>query len=186
MKKIIATLGPSTFNQKIVEKLDESGVDIFRINLSHTEIKDYQKLAEKISIWTKKPVCPDTEGAQIRTGKIINNKNILSLKKSDFVELVDKDNYKDFDNQIPLSIKSPEKIIKQGDLLKIDFDSAIVQATKIDQKSVICRVITEGEIGSNKGISSDRKYIISPLSEKDITLMKVANKLKQDTIFLSF
>ena len=53
MKKIIATLGPSTFNQKIVEKLDESGVDIFRINLSHTEIKDYQKLAEKISIWTK-------------------------------------------------------------------------------------------------------------------------------------
>jgi len=73
-KKIIATLGPASFSETIVKKLDDSGVDIFRINLSHTKINDYKGLVNKISSWTKKPVCPDTE---YLSDKINNNENIF-------------------------------------------------------------------------------------------------------------
>ena len=34
--KITCTLGPSSLNKKIILKLKSLGVDIFRINLSHT------------------------------------------------------------------------------------------------------------------------------------------------------
>ena len=42
-KLIISTLGPSSLRKEIVQKMDESGVDVFRINLSHTNIDDYKK-----------------------------------------------------------------------------------------------------------------------------------------------
>ena len=49
--KIICTLGPSSFNKSVLKKLRVQKVDIFRINLSHTninEIKNKNKLFKKI------------------------------------------------------------------------------------------------------------------------------------------
>ena len=39
---IIATIGPSSMDKDTIQKMDKSGVDIFRINLSHTEAKDFK------------------------------------------------------------------------------------------------------------------------------------------------
>jgi pyruvate kinase len=47
--------------------MDVAGVDIFRINLSHTEIEDFEFVYDALRSWTDKPVCPDTEGQQGRT-----------------------------------------------------------------------------------------------------------------------
>ena len=47
-KLIISTLGPSSLRKEIVQKMDESGVDVFRINLSHTNIDDYKKICLKL------------------------------------------------------------------------------------------------------------------------------------------
>ena len=65
--KIICTVGPSSYDESIIKKMDESGVDLFRINLSHTKIDDFTSLAKNLMNWTDKPVCLDTEGAQLRT-----------------------------------------------------------------------------------------------------------------------
>ena len=40
-KVIIATIGPSSMNKQIIQKMEKSGVDIFRINLSHTTVEDF-------------------------------------------------------------------------------------------------------------------------------------------------
>ena len=69
-KKIIATLGPSSLIQNVVKKMDILGVDIFRINLSHVQINEFEEIINKVKDWTDKPICPDTEGAQLRTGNI--------------------------------------------------------------------------------------------------------------------
>ena len=41
--KIICTLGPSSFRKKILHKLKSQKVDIFRINLSHTNQNEIKK-----------------------------------------------------------------------------------------------------------------------------------------------
>ena len=79
-KKIICTLGPSSFNSKTLKELKKLGVNIFRINMSHTSISE---LNEKILFLKKnkiKNICIDTEGAQLRTSKI--KKKIYLKKKS--------------------------------------------------------------------------------------------------------
>ena len=70
-KKIIATLGPSSFFEDVVKKMDLFGVNIFRINLSHTNINEFKKIINKVKNWTDKTIAPDTEGAQLRTGNIV-------------------------------------------------------------------------------------------------------------------
>ena len=39
--KILATIGPASIDKLILQRLDSAGVDIFRINLSHTKVEDF-------------------------------------------------------------------------------------------------------------------------------------------------
>ena len=43
-RKIICTLGPSSFNKSVLLNLKKIGVDIFRINMSHTSISELENL----------------------------------------------------------------------------------------------------------------------------------------------
>ena len=65
--ELLSTLGPSSLNKTVLKKLELLGVSLFRINLSHTEIKDLEETIDLIRSYTNVPICIDTEGAQIRT-----------------------------------------------------------------------------------------------------------------------
>ena len=65
-KKIIATIGPASFVPSIVKAMDKAGVDIFRVNLSHTDPEDVETVYDMVYAWTNKPVCPDTQGVENR------------------------------------------------------------------------------------------------------------------------
>ena len=85
--KIICTLGPSSFNKNTLSKLKSLGVNIFRINLSHTEKKDILKKIIYLKKNNIKNICIDTEGAQLRTTKV---KKKQFVKKSSFVKIYNK------------------------------------------------------------------------------------------------
>ena len=70
-RKIIITLGPSTFNMGSLNDLKKQKINLYRINLSHTKIEDLPKLLTKLKKKRISPICIDTEGAQIRTSNII-------------------------------------------------------------------------------------------------------------------
>jgi len=44
--KIVATLGPSTDDPKVLDKLIEAGVDVVRLNFSHGTAEDHMTRAE--------------------------------------------------------------------------------------------------------------------------------------------
>ena len=184
-KQIIVTLGPASFDERIVKRMTKSGADYFRINLSHTEVKDYKKIINKVSAWTDKPVCPDTEGAQLRTGKINKKNNIFELTENQEIRLVS-DNGKHKENEIPIANFSPMKIFQIGDLVKIDFDSVLIHITKKLNNNIYGKVLESGIIRSNKGIAVDRKIKLPCFTKKDMQILKLSNKLKIETIFLSF
>jgi len=150
---IIATLGPSSLSKDVVKKMDRTGVDIFRINLSHVDIDDFEETIMKIKSWTDKTICPDTEGAQLRTGNIKNND--LYLEIGSIINFTHS-TYNKNKNNITLNIVNPDELLAVGDLLRIDFDSVITQIIKIDKTNILARVIKSGNVGSNKGIAVDR------------------------------
>ena len=184
-KQIIVTLGPASFDERIVKRMTRSGTDYFRINLSHTEVKDYKRIINRVSAWTNKPVCPDTEGAQIRTGKINNKNKLIKLTDNQEVCFVPECN-KLKKSEIPIANFLPIKIFQIGDLVKIDFDSVLIHITKILDNNIYGKVLEGGTIKSNKGIALDREVKLPCFTEKDIQILKISNKLKIKTIFLSF
>ena len=72
-KKILCTLGPSSFNEKTIFRLSKIGVYLFRINLSHTNVEDISPKINMIRQYSDTPICLDSEGAQIRTGTFKEN-----------------------------------------------------------------------------------------------------------------
>ncbi len=71
--KIVATLGPASASPEMIEKLFLAGVDVFRINMSHTQHKLLAELhghIRKIEIKLNRPIgiLADLQGPKIRIG----------------------------------------------------------------------------------------------------------------------
>ncbi len=184
-KTIIATIGPSSSSQNVIRKMDKSGVDIFRINLSHTKSNDFEGIYNRINKWTSKPICIDTEGAQLRTSIIGEEDKELLTKPYDVIEFVGSKTLPT-NTQIQLNLPSPENILYVGDLLKIDFDGILVRINNIQDNIIYATVINGGLVRKNKGISVDRIIDMPSFTPKDIEVFRIANRLKINIIFFSF
>ena len=74
--KILATLGPSIYNESKLNKLVELGVDAFRINFSH-DTSGIKKIISRIRKIEKRKgkkisLIADLQGIKLRIGKIKN------------------------------------------------------------------------------------------------------------------
>lgn len=162
--RIFCTLGPSSMNKEVITKLDNIGIDMFRINLSHTDIDELENIILKIKRHTDKPVCLDTEGAQIRVGKMTDGR--VKLLEGNIVRILKKNiigNAKTFSFNPNFAIDC----IKPGDLISIDFDSVLLKVVDCALDGISAIVISGGIIGSNKAVSVDRRISLPSVSEKD-------------------
>ena len=73
--KIVATLGPATSSEEVIEKMILAGVNVFRINFSHADYSDVsdriqmiRKVDEKLN--TNTAILGDLQGPKLRVGKI--------------------------------------------------------------------------------------------------------------------
>ncbi len=182
--KIICTLGPSSYKKKILNKLKKEGVDIFRINLSHTpenEIENKIKYLKKNKI---KNICIDTEGAQVRVTNV--EKNIF-LKKNKLVKIFC-GSTKTSKNKIFLFPHFDLLKIKINTNIHIGFENLIVKIVKtsLSKKYLIGCVVKSGYLESRKGVHIDQKIKLECLSDKDIYAMKLALKYQINYYAISF
>ena len=75
--KILATLGPASSSREMIEKLFIAGVDVFRINMSHTNhslLKELHGHIRAIEEKLKRPIgiLADLQGPKIRIGTFAN------------------------------------------------------------------------------------------------------------------
>src|SRR3954469_3959311 len=80
--KIVATLGPSSSDPAILERLFRAGVDVVRLNFSHGTAEDHLKRAELVKDIGRKVgrtvgIMADLQGPKIRVGKFADGKIML-------------------------------------------------------------------------------------------------------------
>ena len=71
--KILATLGPASSSPEMIEKLFVAGVDVFRINMSHTShalLAELHRHIRNVEIKLNRPIgiLADLQGPKIRIG----------------------------------------------------------------------------------------------------------------------
>ena len=144
--KILCTLGPSSLNPSVIRRLSEEEVDMFRINLSHTSLESLEKYIETIKSFSNVPICLDSQGAQVRTGFIGEQK--LQLNTGSIVDLVSNSEFSD-DKHIPIYPDEALIQLRVGSLISLDFDTALLQVVETNI-NIRARVISGGFVGSNK------------------------------------
>ena len=85
--KFVATLGPASRSRPMLKKLMRAGVDVFRINFSHSPHKETAetiKIIRELSLELKihASILGDLQGPKIRLGIIKEN---VILKKGDII-----------------------------------------------------------------------------------------------------
>lgn len=169
-RDILCTLGPASMHGPVIRRLQEVGVTMFRINLSHTKLSQVESVISFIQKHTSRPICIDSEGAQIRTGYFVDG--AVTLRENTIISVHRK--------LIPgdaLNINFvPHDIIDDfevGDFISIDFNSVLVQLIAIHADHLRMRVIAGGIVGSNKAVTVKRQIRMPALSEKDKSAMKI-------------
>ena len=71
--KVLATLGPTSSNDKTIRKLFEAGADVFRLNMSHgthEEVEAIHKAIRSVELDLGRPVgiLADLQGPKLRIG----------------------------------------------------------------------------------------------------------------------
>jgi len=182
-KDIWCTLGPSSLNNGVIKRLEDLGITVFRVNLSHTNISDLSKTIEIIRNVTDVPICLDTEGPQIRTGSMKNGR----------VELVEDSIIKICKNRIPgddtkfnLYPHTVFNQLKVDDILQIDHDSALVKIVGQNSSYAKCRVLNGGNIGQNKAVDIKRSILMDSLTPKDYKAINIGIKCGIEYFAISF
>jgi pyruvate kinase len=182
--KILCTLGPASLRGDVIRALEERGVDLFRINLSHTPPEAVEPTIALIRRYSNTPICLDSQGAQVRCGKmaegvILTAGTQVKLCAADVVGSAD---------QMTLWPASAFASMRPGDLIHVDFDGALMQVMDVaeDHSSAQAVVLDGGRVKSNRAVVMDPPPSLGPITDKDVTAIEIGVRLGIRHYALSF
>ena len=188
--KIIATIGPASDSKEILKGMIKAGVNVCRINFSHSSHEDYLKITKIIREINKElhvhtAVLADLQGPKLRIGEVKDNE--IKLVKGNNITLTTKK-----------CLGTPEKLyinytqfpkdIVVGAKILVDDGKLVLKALETNKKDEVkAEIIQGGILSSNKGINLPNTRISLPcLTEKDLDDLKFALENDVEWIGMSF
>ena len=188
--KIIATLGPSTSSSGVIEKLIKEGVDVLRINFSHSSHEEAQVLIKEIrkintNLNTNTSILADLQGPKLRIGEMSPD---ISLNVGSIIKIKTGKEFIGDDKVIFINYQTLPLDINKGEEILIDDGKIILKVTETNKKDqILAEVIQGGNVSSNKGFNLPNTSISQPaLTDKDIKDAIFSAKQNVDWIALSF
>lgn len=184
--KIIATIGPSCSDKKLLQEMVNGGVGTFRINMSHGDAQSKKRLFELVKSVSHPEgghpaILTDLCGPKIRIVDISGN---LKLEDGDTVVISNKEGVGDIfvTSSISLSnVKTGSKILINDGKVQLDVSEVI------DENTLRCETLIGGEIQKGKGVNFPGVSLGVPaLTSQDKEDLKLALKEGSDWIALSF
>ena len=188
--KILATLGPASSEEEMIQKLHEAGADLFRINMSHASHDVMRTLIKRIRAVEARSGRPigilaDLQGPKLRVGKFAATKVALAPGQTFTL-----DNRDEPGDETRVFLPHPEilEAVKPGHRLLIDDGKLTLKAEKTDGKSIVCTVVAGNGISDRKGVSlPDTLLPVGALTDKDrVDLDAVLATDEIDWVALSF
>ena len=189
--RIVCTIGPASESEEMLTKLVNAGMNVARINFSHggyeenaTKIATIKKVRETLG--KPIPLCLDTKGPEIRTGKQESGDEKVTITEGQKFTFL----YEDVignETKTSISYKGLSEDVKPGSTILVDDGAIEFRVDEIVGKDVVCTALNTGKLGSRKTVNvPGLKLNLPALSEKDINDLKNGVKAGFDYIFASF
>ena len=188
--KILITLGPTSREPEVVEKLIAAGANGVRMNMSHgtheekaEDIARAREAAKKVG--RPLAILVDLSGPKIRTRRLQDGKPVQLNAGSLFI-LTTEDIAGD-EKRVATNYPDLPRVVQPGTRLLLDDGAIALTVESTTDTEVICRVIDGGLLGERKGINLPGVALpIDSLTEKDVEDLKWAVGQNADYIALSF
>ncbi|WP_310498793.1 pyruvate kinase [Sandarakinorhabdus sp.] len=187
--KVLATLGPASSEETMIERLLAAGADAFRVNMSHGTHAGQAALIAAIRSVEKKAGRPitvlvDLQGPKLRVGRFAGGSAMLE-KGKDF--RFDRDATPGDEKRAPLPHREIFAAITPGARLLVDDGKLVLRVTAVSDAAIDCRIEVGGKISDNKGVNVPDVVVPLPaLTEKDRADLAFALENGADWIALSF
>lgn len=189
--RIVCTIGPASESEEMLTKLVNAGMNVARINFSHggyeenaTKIATIKKVRETLG--KPIPLCLDTKGPEIRTGKQESGDEKVTITEGQKFTFL----YEDVignETKTSISYKGLSEDVKPGSTILVDDGAIEFRVDEIVGKDVVCTALNTGKLGSRKTVNvPGLKLNLPALSEKDINDLTNGVKAGFDYIFASF
>src|SRR5688572_22905468 len=188
--KILATLGPSSNEQSVIEIMLHIGVNAVRINMSHGERSEHAetiRIAREAAKAINKPlsILVDLSGPKIRTRSLENGASVELGAGQKFV-ITTRDIVGNR-HEVGTNFDRLPEVVSAGTRILVD-DGAIELIVESETATdVHCRVVTGGMLAERKGINLPNTPLPIPsLTEKDHADLIWAIEQNVDYVALSF
>ena len=187
--KIICTIGPATTSFPMLQKLQAAGMDVVRLNMSHSD----HATAKRIINWIKTlnrqiehpvPVLLDTQGPEIRTGEL---EQPMNLQAGEIVRLTVRDSAAVETKSIHVNYNELVDVVDVGRIVTLDNGLLNFEVLERSANHLTCRVVDGGTLGSRKHVNLPGVRINLPaITEKDRRDIAFGLEHDVDFIALSF
>ena len=187
--KIVATLGPASSSPEMLDKLVHTGVDVFRINMSHSSHDLARDLHAAVRFCEHKNRHPlgilyDLQGPKFRLGAFQGGKADV---KEGSVFKFDRDESEGNAERVFLPHPQIFDAIRPGHILILDDGKLRMRVIENKAGRIAAEVVVGGPLASRKGVSMpDTLLAVGPLTEKDEADLAYGLELGVDWIALSF
>jgi pyruvate kinase len=188
--KIVATLGPSSNQPDILEKMIAAGVNVVRLNFSHGTAEDHIKLAGLVREASRRvgrevAIMADLQGPKIRVGKFAEGK-VQLVGGEKFVLDASRTEPGDLKG-VGLDYKELPRDVKAGDVLLLNDGLIVLTVDAVRGEQVHTTVKLGGVLSNNKGINKQGGGLTAPaLTGKDMEDIKTAMSFQADYVAVSF
>ena len=188
--KIVATLGPASSDQKVLEQMIRAGVDVVRMNFSHGAAQDHVARAEKVRAAAAAcgrivGILADLQGPKIRVGKFEHDK--IVLKHGDTFILDAELTTLGNQERVGLDYKELPNDVSKGSVLMLNDGMLEFDVVDVHGAQIICKVVRGGVLSNNKGINRKGGGLTAPaLTDKDKEDIKTAALINADYLAVSF
>jgi pyruvate kinase len=189
--KIVCTIGPASESEEMLTKLANAGMNVARINFSHggyeenaTKIETIKKVRKTLN--KAIPMCLDTKGPEIRTGKLESGDEKVKIEEGQKFTFL----YEDVignNTKTSISYKGLAEDVKPGASILVDDGALEFRVDEVVGKDVVCTAMNTAMLGSRKTVNvRGLKLNLPALSEKDVNDLTAGAKAGFDYIFASF
>ena len=187
MTKVICTIGPASEAEDVLIRLCEAGMDVARLNLSHSGAQEVRAIAARVRECASRAGRPvaillDLQGPKIRVGDLGEP---LALEPGMSVTLAPAEAATP--GEIPVTYADLARDLSVGDRVLLKDGRIELRVRAIEIPRVQAEVVVGGIVESGKGINLPGVRVGAPaLTEKDLGDLDLASELDVEYVALSF